>query len=139
MTLDEAITHAEDVAKEQDKLSKRYDDASGYSRSHNDDIRTSDAKKCERCAEDHRQLAEWLKELKLLREQTRWIPVSERLPEEGGKYICWFKEQKRDIVTMVAWQPKLRSWNLTGNMAYWKVFAWMPLPKTYKPQESEDE
>ncbi len=29
----------------------------------------------------HRQLAEWLKELKRLREQTGWIPVSERLPE----------------------------------------------------------
>ena len=69
MTLDEAIAHAEEVAKEQDKLCKRYDDASGYSRSHNDDIRTSDAKKCERCAEDHRQLAEWLRELKAYREK----------------------------------------------------------------------
>ena len=66
MTLDEAIAHAEDVAKEQDRLSKRYDDASGYSRSHNDDIRTSDAKKCERCAEDHRQLAGWLRDYKRL-------------------------------------------------------------------------
>lgn len=67
--IDEAIAHAEDVAKEQDKLSKRYDDASGYSRSHNDDIRTSEAKECERCAEDHRQLAEWLRELKAYREK----------------------------------------------------------------------
>ncbi len=30
MTLNEAIAHAEEVEKEQDKLSKRYDDASGY-------------------------------------------------------------------------------------------------------------
>ena len=66
MTLDEAITHTEDVAKEQDKLCKRYDDASGYSRSHNDDIRTYDAKKCEKCAEDHRQLAGWLRDYKRL-------------------------------------------------------------------------
>lgn len=69
MTLDEAITYAENVAKEQDKISKLYDDASGYSRSHNDDIRTSEAKECERCAEDHRQLAEWLKDYKRLKEQ----------------------------------------------------------------------
>ena len=69
MTIDEAIKIAEEEAKEQDKLCKRYDDASGYTRSHNEDIRTTDAKRCEKCAEEHRQLAEWLKELKQLRKQ----------------------------------------------------------------------
>lgn len=68
VTIDEAIKHAEEVAEEQDKLCKRYDDASGYTRSHNEDIRTTDAKKCVECAEEHRQLAEWLKELKRFRE-----------------------------------------------------------------------
>jgi hypothetical protein len=42
MTLDEAIKHAEETAKELGDCS---------------------------CADEHRQLAEWLKELKLLREQ----------------------------------------------------------------------
>ena len=41
MTLDEAIKHAEEVAAE---------------------------KRCEKCGEEHRRLAEWLKELKQLRE-----------------------------------------------------------------------
>ena len=67
MTIDEAIKHCEEVAEEQDKLCKRYDDASGYSRSHNEAIRTTDAKRCEECAAEHRQLAEWLKELKAYR------------------------------------------------------------------------
>ena len=39
MTLDEAIKHAEEVAKEQEKLGK--------------------------CAEEHRQLAKWLRELRV--------------------------------------------------------------------------
>lgn len=69
MTLDDAIQYAEEEAKEQDKLCKRYDDASGYTRSHNKDIRTTDAKKCEKCAEEHRQLAEWLKDYKRMLEQ----------------------------------------------------------------------
>ena len=69
MTLDEAIKHAEEVAIEEDKLCKRYDDASGYTRSHNEEIRTSDAKNCEKCAAEHRQLAEWLKDYKRLLEQ----------------------------------------------------------------------
>ena len=64
ITLDGAIMHCEEVAENQDKLCKRYDDASGYSRSHNETIRTNDAKKCEECAEEHRQLAEWLRKLK---------------------------------------------------------------------------
>lgn len=71
MILDEAIKHAEEVAVEQDKLCKRYDDASGYSRSHNEAIRTTEAKGCEKCASEHRQLAEWLKDYKRLKEQER--------------------------------------------------------------------
>lgn len=69
MILDEAIKHAEEVAVEQDKLCKRYDDASGYTRSHNEAIRTTGAKRCEECASEHRQLAEWLKDYKRLKEQ----------------------------------------------------------------------
>lgn len=38
------------------------------------------------CAEYHRQIAEWLKELNQLKEQTRWIPVSVRLPQICGVY-----------------------------------------------------
>lgn len=69
MTIEGAIKHCEEVAKEQDKLCKRYDDASGYSRYHDEAIRTTDAKRCEGCAEEHRQLAEWLKDYKRLLEQ----------------------------------------------------------------------
>ena len=67
MSLDEAILHAEEVATEQERLMSRYDAASGYARSRNESIRTESAKKCEKCAADHRQLAEWLRELKNLR------------------------------------------------------------------------
>ena len=42
------------------------------------------------CAKEHRQLAEWLKELKRLRERTSWIPTSERQPKKSGKYWCTF-------------------------------------------------
>ena len=67
LNLNEAIKHAEEVAEEQERMAKRYDDASGYTRSHNESIRTSDAKQCIICANEHRQIAEWLKELKQLR------------------------------------------------------------------------
>lgn len=90
MTLDEAIKHAEEVAEEQEKAAKEW---------HENQVRKCELIRfaemdythenaCRKCAEDHRQLVGWLKELKQLREQTRWIPVSERLPEERD----WMRE-----------------------------------------------
>lgn len=138
MTIDEAIKHAEEEAEEQDKLCKRYDDASGFTRSHNEEIRTSAAKQCEKCADEHRQLTEWLKELKQLREQTRWIPVSERLPEDGQSVL--FCDIDNDI--MVGYHVKGRPdthFSQDGTYDDMKnVRAWMPLPKPYVPQESEE-
>lgn len=58
MTLNEAI--------------KRYVDNAEYERTHGN---------LQGCLE-FRQLAEWLKELKQLEEQTRWFPCSERMPKE---------------------------------------------------------
>ena len=94
MTIDEAIKHAEEVAVEQDKLCKRYDDASSYSRSHNEAIRTTDAKRCEECASEHRQLAEWLKDYKRLKEQE---PCDDCISRQAVlKIIDGWYEQNRD-------------------------------------------
>lgn len=57
-TLDEAIRHAEWVAKQNSDLAERL-------------YHTDEEAKCRECAEAHVQLAEWLKELKALREQKR--------------------------------------------------------------------
>ena len=57
MTLDEAIIHAEEVAAEKDKEA---DSA----------IVEQHAYFCHKCAMEHRQLVEWLKELKEWREKS---------------------------------------------------------------------
>lgn len=54
MTIDEAIKHAEEVAEENEKNAKS--------------INNIYKKSCLECANEHRQLAEWLKELKIHRE-----------------------------------------------------------------------
>lgn|GEM_PF-4794169 len=62
MELSEAIKHAEDKAEELEStcaLWKRLADEKGLSM-------PSDYEPCKKCAEEHRQLAEWLKELKRL-------------------------------------------------------------------------
>lgn len=52
MTLDEAIKHAEEVAERNEWFAKN----------------CLESMQCRECAEEHRQLAEWLKELKRYRE-----------------------------------------------------------------------
>ena len=62
MTIDEAIKHCEEVAKIKEKQA--------YEISMMDDngVYHSEVDKCEECGKEHRQLAEWLRELKMLRE-----------------------------------------------------------------------
>ena len=57
MTIDEAIQHCEEVAI-------REKSAADGCRYWTDGMGEETAKKCEKCAEEHQQLAEWLKELK---------------------------------------------------------------------------
>lgn len=54
MTIDDAIKHAEEVAKANESWHEEYIDTAFEQHALN----------CKKCAEDHRQLAEWLKELK---------------------------------------------------------------------------
>lgn len=61
-----------------------------------------------------------------------WIPYSERVPEESGTYIVNAIENHIVHVTFAKWMPRMKKWNLTGSRSYWKVTAWMPLPKPYK-------
>ena len=85
LNLEQAIEHAEAVEIEQIRLMGRYDAASGYARSGNESIRTESAKECEKCAEEHRQLAAWLREL----QERRKADSCEGCSHNNGKdYIC---------------------------------------------------
>lgn len=65
MKIEEAIKHAEEVAKEKENIIKET-----YATFHEDrPLFEEEENECKKCAEEHRQLAEWLKELKQLREQ----------------------------------------------------------------------
>jgi len=105
MTIDEAIKHAEEVAEEQ-------------------------VKRCEKCADEHRQLAEWLKELKQLREQTRWIPVSEKLPEKEDLYLVSVKNEHERRYSKTCWFHGNGNW-----FARQDVEAWKPLPEPYREEK----
>lgn len=62
MILDEAIRHCEEVAKEKEQMA--FDLVTTFNRE------TINSKECKKCANEHRQLAEWLKEYKRLKERS---------------------------------------------------------------------
>lgn len=66
MTLEEAIKHCEEVAYQKDMESGFETDNERYAMT--DKERTA----CKECAKEHRQLAEWLIELKKYREKDRY-------------------------------------------------------------------
>lgn len=89
MTLDEAIKNAEDVAEDSQRI---VDTGIVFDNITIDELYADDTeiieeklKNCQLCADEHRQLAEWLKELKQLREQTRKEPILDKIKAEIEK------------------------------------------------------
>ena len=59
---------------------------------------------------------------KELEEETRWIPVSERLPEEEGIYLCWFMFDGKGYATTAQFYN-----GLFRNSDSLKITHWKPI------------
>lgn len=75
MTLDEAIQHCHEVAKENRKAALEYARAYAWDAAHG----------CRECANEHEQLADWLAELKQRREDANRQPKTVR---HGRWILC---------------------------------------------------
>ena len=64
MTIEQAIKHAEEVAKEHERHLKIYENID-----EDRPLFKEEENECKKCAEEHRQLAEWLRDYKRLLEQ----------------------------------------------------------------------
>lgn len=107
MTLDEAIQHCEEVAI-------REKSAADGCRYWTDGMGEETAKKCEKCAEEHHQLAEWLKELKAYR-------------EHGGDAIS--RQEALNAITMaeVRWQAVDNVNKLPSVTPQQRTGRWIPV------------
>jgi hypothetical protein len=135
--LDEAIKHCEEKAKElrEQPFKEKMD--------------IEDVASCEECAEEHEQLAEWLKELKSFKEgkNSQWIPTSEILPEEYGSYLVMWRYKSGDYADRLFYEiteyyppeedEEEGEWEKIeqAGKAGAEIMAWMPLPERYEPKE----
>lgn len=104
MTLDEAIKHAEEVVDGHNRIKQ---------------IKAVTLEEC-KCAEEHRQLAEWLKELKQLRElQSCWDAINQEdiakafqlgLAYGFGEKHCEMDKVIDEIKKVITPQPKTGYW-----------------------------
>lgn len=132
MTIDEAIKHCWDIT----------------------------AIACKRCADEHAQLATWLEELNEYQsigtpeqcreavERTRWIPVSERMPEcSGNRYFLCICNKEDKVPYILQYEKGLgfgirtkvpvapgryeSEFSTIEELGCEKVSFWLPLPEPY--------
>lgn len=98
MTLDEAIKHCKEVAEVQEENCKHAE------HDHYTKLETS------ACAAEHRQLAEWLKELRVFKSRRgQWLRMSDLSEQEDDRYKCSRcgnvvrHKDKMDLYTFNSW------------------------------------
>lgn len=117
--------------------------------------------KCLECVAEHEKIAEWLTELQERREADRWIPVSERTPDDLEPVnITWINHEPEPYYKEIKDKPFTATGVYFNGQWYWwstlctdtlaeysnnfddvidpaiEVIAWKPLPEPCG--ESED-
>ena len=149
MTLVEAIKRAEEVAEEMEKMAKEWHEnqvrkCELLRNMHQEAFAEMDythENECKNCGEEHQQIAEWLKDYKRLLEQTRWIPVSERLPEPKKDVVVWTIQGNKPryfVATLFPHKTYGYVWIGEEEIHLYpeQVLYWMPLP--YPPVEDKN-
>lgn len=118
MTIDEAIKHCLEVVEKNEQAKK---DGNLWIDTEYED-----------CCADHRQLADWLKELR----DRQWISVDERLPKNCNSVLVWYSTSTLFIRAEgygISWYSQANGWyknKLEGEDICVKY--WQPLPESPK-------
>lgn len=109
MTIIEAIKHCEEVAKQNETDAILYKNCKEIKANMYEKLTAEKAENdCRECAADHRQLAEWLMELKDLREENKvLIQKCDRLIKEKGELLS--KVSDGDVLRICQLEEQLKN------------------------------
>ena len=85
-----------------------------------------------------KQVIKMLKSLPSVTPKAKWIPVSEKLPEEKSAVLVWCSERKNIYCAYL----EEKQWWIFGAFSeevIEDVIAWMPLPEPYKAESENKE
>lgn len=134
MTLDETIRYAEEVIEDQERSAvawRKY-----YNELH-EDIYPSAEDACIERAKKYRQIAEYLKELKQLRKQTKWTPVTDplnELPKDKHLLVTVAEEGYSKYVDELYYD--MTEW--TDDMVAKNTIAYQCYPEPYEESEEKE-
>lgn len=135
--LEDAISHAREVAEKQYKRSyELHDKAVELDKNGLDsnEVR-EEGKACFSCYYEHCQLADWLEELAERRKADKWISVKERMPETCVAVMVYCPEYKNQYCAFydgTHWQVFGAYDTVWNEVTHWK-------PLSHDPEESEVE
>lgn len=95
MTIEEAIKHAEEVANK----------CQNFVTAHKEDRELGFVQRTEKCADEHRQLAEWLKELLEYKSQPKIVHCKDCKKRNFAGY-CTVHQKNVHGLTAEFWQPE---------------------------------
>lgn len=123
MMIDEAIKHCLEVAERYETRAKMIDRRKlGFA--------LENPTACHECAADHRQLAEWLTELK----EAEWIDIKDSLPDIGRYVLIYYPYWTGNEIQVAQLCYDKLTFDICGefNVGVNKVTHWRPLPKPPK-------
>lgn len=127
LTLDEAIKHCLERAEENDNCADKCEAVYG------EDNGIIEA--CRECAADHRQLAEWLTELR----DRQWVSCKDRMPEDNTLVLFVYVSENGVKSVHYGYHQTLKglgsSWaKPSGGWHYYDddITHWQPLPEPPK-------
>lgn len=86
--------------------------------------------------EDWQLLRDAASEIARIREERRWIPVEERLPElDSEVLVAWSYEEDKEQVVSQAWRNHLGKFVSLEDIEFLGVTHWQPLPAPPKDGE----
>ena len=75
-----------------------------------------------------------IKIAKIEQNEPKWIPVSERLPEEDGRFLTYIVNPYNKFTYIMVCEYEFKQWWPDDDETSANVVAWMPLPEPYKEE-----